>query len=1364
MPRRDGPVRNFGIRSGIAGRWRKQLSILGALAVCSFAAVSPSLAVGPARFVHLSVEQGLSQSTVHAIFQDHIGFMWFGTGEGLNRYDGYTITVFKHDPKNPGSLPSDKVWALQEDSKHRLWVGTDAGLCEFDRRTERFTAMKEIRGKVTAIFEDPTGALWVGVEGYGLFMRDPISGIFSNYWKDEKVPSSFGSWLPSALLRDQAGRLWVGTLDAGLELMEKPGVFTHHRHDPNNANGISHNRVSSLAEDKNGRIWVGTYGGGVNVYDPATGAFQRYRHDPAQANGIGSDLVTYVRVDRAGTVWIGTDGAGLQHVDAATGKFSAFVHDARDPGSLVQDVVGTLYEDRQGQLWVGTFLGGVDMLRRPRHPFHYFRHQPNDPSSLSESSVGCFLEDVSGTIWIGMERGWLNRYDRNTRTFSHYRFPIGMPGGNALLALHQDRKGRIWVGSYRGGLARFDPATGRFTTYRRKESDPKTLSDDEVWTIAEDEHGILWLGTNGGVDAFNPETEQVIAHHDTFGAAGSSLSGVRALRFDRTGNLWVGTLGGLRVLRRGTSRLVGYLHDDHDPYSLSHDSVVGLLEDSKGRLWVSTYGGGINLLNAASSSFTTYKQFPSNVVYRMEEDSEGSLWISSNHGLCRFDPASGKVESYDLANGLQSLQFSMGASLKIRDGRLLFGSVDGFYEFDPKTIKPDTRVPPIVLTGLRRFNDPVKLPQTLASMDEVAFRHDDKAFTIEFAALDFSFPRRNRYAYKLEGFSDKWVELGARREVSFTNLDARTYVFHVKATNSDGIWNDASAAKLRIVVHPAFWNTWWFRFLAVGSVGVALVAGHRVRVRRLTADLEQRRQGEQALRAAEEKYRELVETINDIIFAADEMGRVTYISPVVEAALGYKPSEILGDAITKIVAPDDLAQVAPALREPGSVNVQPLEYRVVTKSRKLRWMRSSLRPILQGGRMVGVRGVLTDITERKKLEEQLRQSQKMEAIGQLAGGVAHDFNNLLTGILSYSELLLEEPGLTPEARAGLNEIRTAGERAAALTRQLLAFSRRQVFQPKVVDLNRLVFDMEKMLHRLIGEDIHLVISLGAGLGRVKIDPSQTEQILMNLAINSRDAMPRGGNLIIETANVTLDETYTRQHVAVQPGEYVRLAVSDTGCGMDAETQAHLFEPFFTTKGVGKGTGLGLSTVYGIVKQSAGHISVYSEVGVGTTFKIYLPCVVDAESKAAGAVDPKPAVQHELPHGSGTVLLVEDNEGVRKITRQVLQQSGYTVVEAADGEGALKRSAEYHAAIDLLLTDVIMPGINGREVAERLSAARPGMKVLYMSGYTDDAILRHGGLTDGSPVIEKPFTPDALRRKVHEVLHETAGSGRSRSGF
>jgi two-component system cell cycle sensor histidine kinase/response regulator CckA len=379
-------------------------------------------------------------------------------------------------------------------------------------------------------------------------------------------------------------------------------------------------------------------------------------------------------------------------------------------------------------------------------------------------------------------------------------------------------------------------------------------------------------------------------------------------------------------------------------------------------------------------------------------------------------------------------------------------------------------------------------------------------------------------------------------------------------------------------------------------------------------------------------------------------------------------------------------------------------------------------------------------------EEQLRQSQKLEAVGQLAGGVAHDFNNLLTVITGYSDLTLRRLDNESPFRSSLEEIKKAGERAASLTRQLLAFSRKQVLQPKVLQLNAIVADVDKMLRRLIGEDIDVLTVLEPSLGQIKADPGQIEQVILNLAVNARDAMPQGGKLTIETANVYLDNQYARRHTAIQPGNYVMLAVSDTGCGINAETQVRMFEPFFTTKEQGKGTGLGLSTVYGIVSQSGGHLWVYSEVGRGTTFKIYLPRV-DGVTEGDEACD-TPA---ELPQGRETVLLTEDEEQVRQMIRMILEMSGYRVLEAASGEEALAIYKQHEGQIDLVMTDVVMPQMSGRELAQSLEVLHPGIKVLYMSGYTDDAIVRHGLLDQEIAFLQKPFTPDVLMRKVRGVL-------------
>src|SRR5437588_817846 len=388
--------------------------------------------------------------------------------------------------------------------------------------------------------------------------------------------------------------------------------------------------------------------------------------------------------------------------------------------------------------------------------------------------------------------------------------------------------------------------------------------------------------------------------------------------------------------------------------------------------------------------------------------------------------------------------------------------------------------------------------------------------------------------------------------------------------------------------------------------------------------------------------------------------------------------------------------------------------------------------------------------ELERSEEQLRQSQKMDAIGQQAGGVAHDFNNLLTAICGHSELTLKRLAPDDPLHRPLEQIKKSGERAVALTRQLLAFSRKQILQPKIIDLNQIVVDMNKMLQRLIGEDIDLLMGLAADLGKVKADPNQIEQILLNLSINARDAMPRGGRLTIETSNLDLSEEFSHDHVSVPPGQYVMLAVSDNGCGMDAETQAHIFEPFFTTKEVGKGTGLGLATVYGIVKQSEGTIWQYSEVGRGTAFKIYLPWAEAPMKELEVEADDRESLQ-----GTETVLLVEDEEVVREMATEILRDAGYHVLEAKHGPEALILGRRHSGAIHLMLTDVVMPQMSGRELAEQLTLLRRDMKVLYMSGYTDDAIVHHGVLEEGTAFIGKPFTPGALTRKVREILDAVA---------
>ncbi len=596
-----------------------------------------------------------------------------------------------------------------------------------------------------------------------------------------------------------------------------------------------------------------------------------------------------------------------------------------------------------------------------------------------------------------------------------------------------------------------------------------------------------------------------------------------------------------------------------------------------------------------------------------------------------------------------------------------------------------------------------------------------------------------RYGYSAEEFmSMTLLDIHPPEEVERAREKIRSVKLKIESTGS---WQhkkkDGSLMNVEITSHA----------LEFEGKNARLVLAH---------DVSDRLRAEEAVKRSEAKYRELFENANDLIYTHDLTGKFTSLNHAGERVTGYTEEEALSMNIADVVVPEFLDR-AQAMIERKVEGSPPTIYEteIIAKDGRRVPLEINTRLIFDGGKPIGVQGIGRDISERRAAEaalraseEQLRQSQKLESIGILAGGMAHDFNNMLTAINGYSDLILRKLPPDDPIRNNVTEIRNAGERSAELTRQLLAFSRRQILQPRALDLNEVVEGTASLIQRLIGEDIKITRKLSADLWNVLADPGQLSQVLMNLSINARDAMPRGGSLVIETSNISLDGDYAGRHIDVRPGNYVMLAVSDTGSGMDEETRRRVFEPFFTTKPVGRGTGLGLSTVYGIVKQSGGNIWVYSEVGRGTTFKIYLPVADTTESTEIGV-----GGQGDLLIGSETVMLVEDEEAVRSLASEILRSCGYTVIEAANGIDALAKFEDSGAKVELLITDIVMPEMGGRELSEQIKADRPDIKVLFTSGYTDDAILRHGIIDEGTNFLQKPFTYDALSRKVRWLLDQ-----------
>ena len=1108
------------------------------------------------KFECISLEQGLSQSSVYCILQDRKGFMWFGTEDGLNKYDGYEFTVYKPSPGAPHSLSNNYIFTLYEDREGVIWVGTRyGGVNKFDPAKEIFTPYQHDLNNpnslsddnISFIFEDQGGALWIGTRYGGLNRFDRDTKTFTRYQNDPDDSYSLSHNNAFCIHEDRSGVLWVGTGDGGLNKLVLPvpsysgseaeGLnpqkdrFIHYTHDPNNPHSLSHNTVAVIHEDESGIFWIGTWGGGLNKFDREKETFVHYKHDPNDPNSLSNDYVYKIYEDKSGVLWIGTFGGGLNKlvlpVPSSSGSeaegfetkketFTHYRNDPNDPNSLSNDQVLSIYEDRSSLLWIGTRGGGICKFDPSKRKFAHYQRNPDDPNSLSQNNIYAIcddLEEMGSVIWIGTRDRGLNKlvlskaegFNREKQTFTLYCHD---PTNTNTLSLdniyviEKDRTGILWIGAYGGGLNKFDPENEIFTHYRNDPDDANSLSRDRIFAICQDKKGVLWIGTeDGGLNRFDPEKESFVCFKndsdDPNSLADNTVRAIYESSIETDPILWIGTHGGLDKFDIKKSHFTHYRNDPTSLNSLSNNRVLSIHEDKSGTLWIGTGGGGLNKFDIEDETFRHYREkdgLPNEVIYGILEDDHGYLWLSTNNGLSKFNPRMETFKNYDVRDGLQSNEFNSGACYKSQSGEMFFGGINGFNVFHPDSIRDNLHIPPIVFTKFQIFNQSVKigvdspLQQNIADTKEITLSYKDDVFSFEFASLDYHIPERNHYAYMMEGFEDDWNYVGTRRFATYTNLDPGRYVFRVKGSNNDGVWNE-DGVSLKIKIVPPFWRTWWFRIILVALVGGTIFGWYENRIRSIKV---QRKKLEI----------QVAERTKELAAKTQELGELNATK----------------DKFFSIVAHD---------------------------------LKGALQTQFSGSRLLADRIETLDKEMLKTIGEELKKN-------------TSNLFKLLENLLQWSRI-----------QTGRIE-----------------------HQPSKIQLEDVVNDCINLLKGRAQEKGIRLSWDGIKDTSVHADPNMLNSVIQNLVSNAIKFSERGGTVRITSK--------------VQDG-FVELSVTDTGVGIEEEGLKNIFriDKHHSTRGTEdeKGSGLGLILCKEFVEKNGGQIWVESKSGEGTTIRFTIPLTV-----------------------------------------------------------------------------------------------------------------------------------------------------------